>query len=83
MISMADQNGNRFERRVRLDDDTHSIMVEAGGELEPRELELSILTSRIAEVVTLNRDEAREVAYHLITATPWMYEVGELDRMEG
>jgi hypothetical protein len=73
---MADQQGTRFERVIPLAE-KHSVAIEAGGEIEPGQLELAILTPRALLTVTLDRAEARAVAYHIIEATQWMWERGE------
>jgi hypothetical protein len=73
---MAYQQRSRFERLVRLDE-RHSISIEAGGgEIEPGQLELGILTPKISSVLTPDRAEAREVAYFMIEATQRMLEQG-------
>jgi hypothetical protein len=73
---MANQQRTRFERVVPLAG-KHSVSIEAGGEIEPGQLELAILSPRLLLTVTLNRAEAHRVANHLIEATQWMWEEGD------
>jgi hypothetical protein len=77
MISMtANQQGTRFERVIPLAG-KQSVSIEAGGEIEPGQLELAILNPRLVLTVALDRAEARAIAYHMIEATQWMWERGE------
>lgn len=54
----------------------HSVSIEAGGRLEPGEIELRVLSARLSVELTLDRAEARDLAYRLIECSQWMWEEG-------